>query len=171
MLVTSISPTEYAPFYANYIKQVSEGNLFEVYQKSANENEAFYASVPTEKQAYAYASGKWTVAEVLQHVIDVERVFSGRLLRVGRGDKTPLPGFDQNEFAAAASVEVRPYAHLVTEYALLKKANLAMAKGLPKNAWTQMGVASGYDVSARGLFAMMIGHEQHHLRVTRERYF
>ncbi|MEL6804589.1 MAG: DinB family protein, partial [Bacteroidota bacterium] len=98
-------------------------------------------------------------------------IFSGRLLRVGRGDKTPLPGFDQNDFAAAASVEVRPYADLVAEYSLLKQANLAMAKGLPASAWTQMGVASGFDVSARGLFAMLIGHEQHHLKVTKERYF
>ncbi|MEL6667995.1 MAG: DinB family protein [Bacteroidota bacterium] len=171
MIVTSISSDEYAPFYATYIQQVPEGNLFEVYQKSANENEAFYGSVPAEKQAYAYAPGKWTVAEVLQHVIDVERIFSGRLLRVGRGDKTPLPGFDQNDFAAAASVEVRPYADLVAEYSLLKQANLAMAKGLPASAWTQMGVASGFDVSARGLFAMLIGHEQHHLKVTKERYF
>ncbi|MEM6397198.1 MAG: DinB family protein [Bacteroidota bacterium] len=167
----TIPTNEYAPFYAPYIEKVPTGNLLEVYQASATENRDFYATVSPEKQNYAYAPGKWTIAEVLQHVIDMERIFAARLLRVGRGDQTPLPGVDQNDYAEAASFELRPYDGLVEEYFLLKQSNLAMAKGFPSNAWARMGNASGNDVSARALFAMLVGHEQHHLRIIRERYF
>ena len=117
-----------------------------------------------------YAPGKWTVKEVLGHVVDVERVFAGRALRLARRDSTPLPGFDENAYVAAAGFEERPLADLVAEYKSVRRGSITFFAGLPEEAWQRRGRVDDYAASVRGLAFHVAGHELHHLRILRERY-
>jgi uncharacterized damage-inducible protein DinB len=117
-----------------------------------------------------YALGKWTIKEVLGHLIDDERIFAYRLLRIARGDQTPLPGFDEKLFAANSGAEARPLQDLLAEYGLVREATLALLRALPANAWARRGEVNGYEASVRGLAFHIAGHELRHLGALRERY-
>lgn len=117
-----------------------------------------------------YAPGKWTLKEVLGHLIDDERIFSYRALCVARGEQVALPGFDEKAYVAAADFESRSLASLLGEYARVRAATLAMFEHLPKTSWTRRGTVNGYAASARGLAFHIAGHELHHRRVIEERY-
>jgi hypothetical protein len=118
-----------------------------------------------------YAPGKWTVKEVIGHLIDDERIFAYRALCVARGDPRPLPGFDENEYVAATDFESRSVANLLAEYRAVRAATLTLFEPLTAEEWTRRGNVNGYEASVRGLAFHMAGHELHHLRTLRERYF
>lgn len=117
-----------------------------------------------------YAPGKWTVKEVVGHLIDDERIFAYRALCVARGDARPLPGFDENDYVAATDFESRPLAALIAEYRAVRAATLALFEPLTAEEWARRGIVNGYEASVRGLAFHMAGHELHHLRTLRERY-
>jgi uncharacterized damage-inducible protein DinB len=117
-----------------------------------------------------YAPGKWTLKEVLGHIIDDERIFCYRALCVARGEVTELPGFDEELYAAAADFERRTLSSLLAEYSTVRAATVAMLEHLPTEAWTRKGTVNGYSASARGLAFHIAGHELHHRRVITERY-
>lgn len=117
-----------------------------------------------------YAPGKWTIKEVLGHLIDDERIFAYRLLRVARGDRTPLPGFDEKLFAANSEAERRPLTDLMAEYEAVREATLALLRALPTDAWTRRGDVNGYEASVRGLAFHIAGHELRHLAALRSHY-
>ena len=117
-----------------------------------------------------YPPRKWTVKEVLGHLIADERIYAFRALSVARGDAGPLPGFDENAYVTHARFEERLLADLLAEYRLVRASTLALLHGLPDDAWTRTGLANGYPASARGLAFHIAAHELHHLRVLRERY-
>ena len=121
-------------------------------------------------RAHRYASGKWTVKEVIGHLIDDERIFAYRALCVARGDARPLPGFDENDYVAATNFESRPLAALTTEYRVVRAATLILFEPLTAEEWQRRGSVNGYEASVRGLAFHMAGHELHHLRTLRERY-
>lgn len=118
----------------------------------------------------AYAPGKWTLKEVLGHLIDDERIFFYRALCVARGDARPLPGFDENDYVAAASFDARPMQSLLDEYRITRAATVAFFASLTTDQWLRRGIVNGYEASARGLAFHIAGHELHHLRTVRERY-
>jgi len=118
-----------------------------------------------------YAPGKWTVKEVIGHLIDDERIFAYRALCVARGDARPLPGFDENEYVAATDFESRSLATLLAEYRAVRASTLTLFEPLTAQEWTRRGIVNGYEASVRGLAFHMAGHELHHLRTLRERYF
>lgn len=111
----------------------------------------------------------WTIKQVVQHMIDAERVFSYRALRFSRGDKTPLPGFDENEYASAVDVTDRTLGSLVTEFVALREANVLMFRELPEAAWRRTGIASGMEWSVTDLARSIIGHARHHLQIIEKR--
>ncbi len=118
-----------------------------------------------------YAQGKWTVKEILGHLADDERIFAYRALCIARGDERPLPGFDENAYLRGAGFESRRLTDLIAEYRAVRRASIALFSGLSEATWLRRGVVSGYPVSVRGLAFHIAGHELHHLRLLKQRYF
>jgi uncharacterized damage-inducible protein DinB len=119
---------------------------------------------------YRYAPGKWTVKEVLGHLIDDERIFAYRTLCVARNDTRPLAGFDENDYVAATQFESRTLASLAAEYRIVRASTLAFFASLTAEEWLRRGMVNGYEASVRGLAFHVAGHELHHLRTLREKY-
>jgi uncharacterized damage-inducible protein DinB len=117
-----------------------------------------------------YAPGKWTLKEVLGHLADDERIFAYRALCIARGDTTPLPGFDENEYMAGANFESRPLADIVAEYRTVRRATLTLFMSMTPETWLRRGIVNEYEATVRGLAFHVAGHELHHLNVVRERY-
>lgn len=135
-----------------------------------DEVKALLGPLDASKQDHRYAEGKWTIKEVLGHLIDCERVFAYRALRIARNDKTPLPGFDENLFAAESDHARCDWAELLEEFAHVRRASISMLRHLPKEAWTRTGTSNDSPLSTRAVAFVMIGHVTHHLDIVRERY-
>jgi hypothetical protein len=116
------------------------------------------------------AEGKWTIKEVIGHLLDTERVFAYRLLRISRGDATELPGFDENSYVPEGHFNRRGIAGLVSEFRLQRASTLALVNGIPPSAWTRHGTANGFRTSARALVYVILGHTAHHFEILRRRY-
>ena len=162
--------TEYAPFYAGYVAHVPEDDVMAVLRAQPGELAALTGAVTAEREGFAYATGKWTVREVMGHLGDAERVFGYRAFRFGRGDQTPLASFDENLFVANGRFDATPLHVLLDEFVYLRLANLAALARLDAAGWHATGTASGALVSVRALAFMMAGHVRHHVRILRERY-
>lgn len=161
---------EHAPFYASYVALVPDGD---VTRTLAGQGEGFMRllkDIGDGKAAFAYAAGKWTIKEVVLHVTDAERIFAYRVLRMARGDATPLASFDENAYAPMSGANDRPLDTLLGEFAAVRGATLVLLRGIPEEAWVRRGVASGKDVSVRALAWIAAGHAMHHERILRERY-
>jgi uncharacterized damage-inducible protein DinB len=161
---------EAAPSYQGYIAKVPGENIGEQLVDQLAEVERLFGALDDEAALARYAPGKWSIKEVLGHLTDVERIFSYRLLRISRGDTTPLPGFDENTYVPAGAFDERPLRDLAAEFRAVRLSSMALASGLPPASWSRMGQASGKPVSARALAYIMVGHVAHHLGVLRERY-
>ncbi|HEY9383371.1 MAG TPA: DinB family protein [Gemmatimonadales bacterium] len=162
--------TEYAPFYAGYVAGVPEGDVLDLLERALEETTRLLGAVPEARGDFAYAPGKWTLKEVVGHVVDAERVFSYRALRFARGDTTPLAAFDENAWAPNSGARARTLADLLGEYRAVRAATLALLHSLPAGADLRRGTASGREISVRALAWIIAGHERHHLRLIRERY-
>jgi uncharacterized damage-inducible protein DinB len=161
---------EFAPFAARYIERVPHGDIVATLESQMETTLAVLRAIPEERAGYAYASGKWTIREVVGHVADTERVLAYRALRLARGDRTPLPGFDENEFVRNAGFDARSLGDLLVELAAVRQATVTLAAGLPAEAWTRRGTAGGAPYTVRGLIFMLAGHELHHRAILEERY-
>lgn len=171
MKITDITQDEYAPYQANYIHLVNnEYTLVEELEVSVHNFIHFVREIPMDKYDYRYAEGKWTIKDIIQHLIDAERVFAYRALRFSRGDETPLPGFDENYYADNAHGANRSINDLLTEMSALRHANIMMFKSFTPDDLMRTGTASGYLVSVRAFGFLIIGHQNHHMKVFRERY-
>ena len=162
--------SEYAPDYQGYVDQVSESDIMTVLRGELDELDVLLARVPAEKETYAYAEGKWTIREIIGHLIDGERVFGYRALCIARGEKQNLPGFDQNDYMLTA-----PYGHieledLLSELRLVRLSNIAMFRSLDEEAWNRAGTANANEITVRALAFIMAGHVRHHMNVLQERY-
>ena len=162
--------SEYAPFYQGYVSLVTETDIVSALHSQIAEFDNLLAGISDEKSAFAYAEGKWSVAELLGHIIDGERVFSYRALRISRGDQTPLASFEENSYVANSNFRATKLAELLEEFSLLRQSNVLMFKNLPAEAWSRTGTASSAAVSVRALAFIMVGHARHHLNILRERY-
>ncbi len=163
---------EYAPYYEKYVSRAPEGDAVELLAQQAGEAAAFLRVVPAERADHRYEPGKWSVKEVVGHVSDAERIFAYRMLRIARGDRTPLPGFDENEYARVAGpgFSARTMESLVSEWEDVRRATLSLLHSLDGEALARTGTASEVTVSARALAFILFGHMDHHLAILRERY-
>lgn len=168
--ITRPDPSEYAPYYANYVASVPAGDLLGLLESQGEETFALLSGLPEGRGSFRYAPGKWTIKDLVQHLSDSERVFAYRALRFGRGDETPLASFDQDPYSVAARAERWSLAQLATELRDVRRATVALGRSFDEAELLRSGVASGTRMSVRALFWVIAGHEQHHLRVLRERY-
>lgn len=162
--------SEYAAFYETYVSRVPEDELTAAFRKHTATVLAFLGKVPDDKYDFAYAPGKWTLKQLLQHIIDAERVFAYRALNFARKDANPLPGFDENEFAAVARVDEREWSDMVEEFQFVRNASDQFFRTLNEEELSRSGVASNHPVSVRALGYIILGHAIHHMEVVKERY-
>lgn len=160
---------EYAQYYEAYVSKVPDGDYAAFLQSQLEEITALFAKFDDEKGLYRYAPGKWSLKEVLGHITDTERVMSYRMLRIARGDTTQLPGFDQDVFIANTSFDEMPIADLLQDFQAVRQSTFTLLKTITDSAWTRLGNASTYDITARALAYVIAGHAQHHLAVVQER--
>lgn len=163
-------PGEYGEHFATYINQVPEGDVLAFLEAQAKLLREEWAGVSEAQANYRYAEGKWSVKEVLGHMTDTERIMSYRLLRIARGDTTPLPGFDEELFARHAGFDRLTLEELLRGFEIVREATLALARQLDDAAWVRTGTAAGGPASARAFAYIIAGHAEHHARILRERY-
>ncbi|MBL8998193.1 MAG: DinB family protein [Gemmatimonadales bacterium] len=161
---------EFASFYSGYLQQVPDGDVVEALIGGAEIAAALLHDVPEEVASKAYAPGKWTLKEVVQHLADAERIFAYRALRIARGDATELPGWDENAYAPASGAKERSLESLLDELESVRESTVTLFEGLPEEAWTRTGRANGQKVSVRALAWITAGHLLHHLEIIQERY-
>jgi len=161
---------EYGPYYGTYISKVPDGDLHQLLARQMEETCAMLSKVPESEADAAYAPGKWTVKEVAGHIVDTERIMAYRLLRVSRGDSTPLPGFEQDDYVKGGNFRSRTLASLIEEFRLARASTLALLRNLDGSTFTRRGIADGKPVSARALAYIIAGHERHHVGILNERY-
>lgn len=165
------APHEYPAYAAKYVARVPEDDVLAALGASMRDTVAFVlAADPQRASQWRYEPGKWTLCEVIGHICDTERILAYRILRIARGDQTPLPSFDENAFAANA-----PYGHwtpeaLAAELQTVRAASISLLAALPAEAWGRSGTASEHPVTVRGLAWFLCGHERHHLAILKERY-
>lgn len=157
-------------YYTNYILKAPEGDILVQLEKQLAEVKNLYSSLSEEKGNYAYAEGKWTVKEILGHLMDAERIFAYRILRFSRNDKTPLSSFEENDFVANSFFSARTIADLLNEYELMRKANIALFRSFNDTELKRTGTASKTELSVEQIIYIIAGHERHHLGVLKERY-
>ena len=162
-------PDEFDTYYATYINTVSENVLGEL-EHQAISFPKFLKGIADEKAYYAYAEGKWTVKEVVGHMIDTERIMAYRALRIARNDQTPLASFEENDYVANASFNDRSLASLAEEFDAVRTANIYLFKHLTEDELDRRGTASNKPVSVRALLYILVGHVNHHRNVIEERY-
>jgi hypothetical protein len=167
--ISKPAPEEFAPFYAGYIHEVpASGPLASLHAQRADIRR--FEALNDAKATFRYAEGKWSVKEVLGHISDAERVFGYRLLRIARADTTPLAGFDESQWTAAAPHHHRPVKDVVHELLAVREATLALVRSLDDAALGRSALANGKLVSARALCWILAGHSVHHLTILHDRY-
>jgi len=162
--------SEHLPYYSKYVDRVPDGDLLQTLRDQLDETLALVRGLDESQGGHAYAPGKWSIRGVLNHVIDTERIFAYRALRIARGDMTPMEGFDENAYADHAGADSRTLADLADELEHVRLANIAFFRALRDDALTRRGTANGAEVSVRALAWIMAGHERHHVALLRERY-
>jgi|ERR1043166_979642 hypothetical protein len=162
--------TEFAPYFNNYVALVDGNGAIAALNSQSSELRSMLAEMPEEKGTFAYADGKWTIKELLSHLIDGERIFSYRVLRISRGDETPLEGFEQDGYIENSNANNRSFADLLDEFDLQRRSNLLMVNNISDEGSKRIGTSNGNPVSVRALVYVMAGHTRHHLNVLRERY-
>ena len=158
-------------FYHNYINHVIENDLMNAFKNQTPVVMGFLASIPDDKIDHAYAEGKWTIKDTLVHLSDCERVLIYRAMRIARGDKTELPGFDEKLLSLNANANSRKIAGILNELKLARTASIAFIETLNEEELNRTGTANGFPLSARLLVNHIYGHHQHHLNILKERYF
>jgi uncharacterized damage-inducible protein DinB len=161
---------EYASFYASYIQAAANVELIEELEICLHDFIKFVQNIPMDKFDFRYAEGKWTIKDIIQHLIDAERVFSYRALRISRNDKTPLPGFEENDYVNNTNANGRSIQDLLTEFSAVRQSTLLLYKSFSDEQLKRIGIASNKEISVRALGFVTIGHQKHHQKVFAERY-
>ena len=169
MLVRPLTE-EYPAYYVPYVGLVPDGNLEEILQQQQTDTCALFSKLSGKEADYRYAPEKWMTKEVLGHITDTERIMSYRLLRVLRGDKTPLAGFDEGEYMKNAPFHHWSVSDLLDNYTAVRQSTLVLLHGVDAKDWMRKGIANNMDVSARAIAYIIAGHERHHAQIVRERY-
>ena len=162
--------TEYAPYYGTYVGKVPDGDLLELLERQRRETQNLLAGLSDTQALHRYAPGKWSIKEVVGHLMDSERVFCYRALRFARADEKPLQGFDEKAWVPAGSFDARPLADLAAELEAVRRATIALFGGFDAAALARKGTANNNEVTVRALAWIVAGHERHHVAILRERY-
>jgi len=160
---------EYDPYYGRYISLVSSDDVVALLDSQASETIALLHSHPT-KGDYRYAAGKWSVKELLGHINDTERIMTYRALRISRGDKTPLAGFEQDDYVRDGNFSHRTLADLAAEFGNIRKATVSFFRHLDAEAAARRGTANNVEITPRALAYIIAGHELHHRKILQEKY-
>jgi uncharacterized damage-inducible protein DinB len=164
------SEKDYAPYYKGYIDKIKGDGINYILHEQLTSISDFFKNVSEEKGNYAYAEGKWSVKEVLGHMIDTERVFAYRALCIARGEKQSLPGIEQDDYVKEGSFNKRGLKDLVNEITLVRKANLVLFDSFSEKELNRRGIASNNEVTVRALLFIIAGHAMHHITILREKY-
>ena len=162
--------SEFAPAYAKYVEVAEGPDILGTLEKQAKDVQNLFTGLTVDKQTYRPSPDKWSVKEVLGHIIDTERIFAYRALRIARNDKTPLPGFEQEDYVRAARFDERPLPALLDEFAATRNSTLSLMRSFSPDAWQRRGVANGAGLSVRALAYITAGHAAHHLNILRAKY-
>lgn len=160
--------TEYGAWYADYVSRVPEEDIVAALEASTKYTTDVLESFTDEQASKLLGNRQWTLKEVLGHLCDGERVFAYRTMRISRGDKTPLPGFEQDDYVANGNFGAREWSSLIEEYSALRRATIELAKSLTPEMLLQMGTASDSPVSARAILYIIVGHERRHVELIRQ---
>ncbi|MEM7415000.1 MAG: DinB family protein [Gemmatimonadota bacterium] len=164
------APGEHADYYARYVAEVPDGNILETLREQLGDTLAMLQGLTPEQELYRYAEGKWSLREVVVHLVDTERLFAFRALAMARGEGVELPGMDQDEWVASSDADGRTLDDLGAEWAALRRANIHMFATFPDSAWDRVGRASGYDFTVRSFPWIIAGHELWHQKLIGEHY-
>jgi uncharacterized damage-inducible protein DinB len=164
------APSEYVPYYETYISKVPKGDVLKVLEDQRRETQQLLAGLSDAKALHRYAPEKWSIKQVVGHLMDTERVFCYRALAFGRADANPLPGFDEQAWAPAGRFDARALKDLAAELDAVRQATIALFSGLDDEALTRRGVANNNPITVRALAWIIAGHERHHVAILRERY-
>jgi hypothetical protein len=164
------NPEEHAAYYATYINHVPDGNIIDLMIQQMKEVENLISQISEEKSKYRYTVDKWSIREVLGHVLDGERIFAYRALRFSRNDKTEIAGFEQNDYAPNSNHDSIPLAILLEEFLLVRKANIMLFNTFSEEMWLRCGIASKNLISVRAIAYVLVGHCIHHMNVIQNKY-
>jgi len=170
MTTLQVNENEYAPFYKNYIKILGTVDLFEILNNSLEDLLLTIKHLPEEKLNFSYQEGKWTIKELVQHIIDAERVLSYRALRFSRNDSTDLPGFNEDWYVENSNGNDRSIQDLLEEFTYLRKGSIALFRSFTDEMFELSGSINGSDMSVRALGFIIAGHQIHHLKIIKEKY-
>jgi len=166
---TRPSPTDHPEYYGRYISQVPQGNILDTLQQGHDATLALLSGASA-RADFHYAPGKWSLKEVVGHLTDTERIFSYRTLRFARNDKTPLPGFEQDDYMPYANFAQRELSDLAREFDHVRQATLFLLRNLDAAAWERRGTASGGEFTVRAMAYIIAGHEIHHRTIIEAKY-
>jgi uncharacterized damage-inducible protein DinB len=169
-MTTRPDQTEYDPFFARYISLVPDGDIVAMLGTQFEDTLGLLRTVSENQAGYAYAPGKWTIREVVGHMADTERIFAYRGLCIGRNDKTPLPGFEENDYVANTNFNARTLASLLEEFETVRRATVQLFKHFTAEEWQRRGTANGKEITTRAVAYNIAGHERHHVGILKSRY-
>lgn len=162
--------TDFSPYFKRYIDLVPDGDLVQLLIQAKADTTALLQTLPPDKWDFRYAEDKWSIREMLLHVIDTERIFTYRALRIARNDKTPLPGFEQDDYVPFSNATNRSWSSLISEYIAVREATIELFKNFTPEMWQHTGIASNNNVTTLALGYITAGHERHHLNVLKDKY-
>ena len=163
-------PGMFRPFSGAYISLVNDDVTIDALQTEFESLTSFLLSVPKEKWNYRYAEGKWTLKEMLLHMIDAERIFSYRALRIARNDGTALPGFEQDDYVPFSEAGNRTSGDLIEEFTAVRRSTYLLFRSFDDSVWDRYTLVDNHPVSVRAILYIIIGHAKHHVKVMREKY-
>jgi len=170
MKISRPNPDEYADYYGKYIAYVQTDDPLKELRKSKEKLMKFISKLSKKELKHRYAEGKWSIKEILVHLVDAERIWGYRALRVARNDKTPLPGWEENDYAPASKADDRKIKSILREFETVRNASVALFEGFEEEMLMRTGTASNHPISVRALAYVMMGHQLHHVSVIKERY-
>ncbi len=166
----NLESNEYAEFYAGYISLVDNENILNLLNDQLQEFIELSQSIPQEKALYRYAENKWSIKELIGHMLDTERIMAYRALCIARNEKKSLPGFEQDDYVQNGFFNDRNWNEMLEEYSLQRKANILLFESFNESVLKTIGIANEKEISVRALIYIIAGHERHHLNILKERY-
>src|SRR4051812_38184848 len=162
--------SEYPEYYKPYVSLVPEDNLLTLLKENLVKTIELFESLSEDDGLFRYAENKWSIKEVLGHITDTERIMSYRLLRVGRGDQTPLAGFNESDYVQAAQTNNLSLKTILEDFKAVRNSTITLVQNLPESAWANIGNANGTEITTRAIAYIIAGHQMHHCKIVEDRY-